>query len=119
MCKDHRTLDEIFQLTNVSRPMPAGELPDSRSRNRFDLPLHAAAVLLREVADQERNVSGTFAQRWDADRKHVQAIVQVAAELAILHHCFEIAIGRRYRSHIDLLCSVAAQPFELAFLQRA
>src|SRR5260370_495535 len=99
--------------------MPAGELPHGHRRNRFDLPLHAAAVLLREVADQERNVSGTFAQRWDADRKYVQAIVQVATELAILHHFFEIAIGGRYQSHIDLFCLVAAQPLKLTFLQSA
>src|SRR6266481_846190 len=117
--KDHRTLDEVFQLANISRPMPTGELPQGRSRNGFDLLLHAAAILLREVADQERNVSGTFAQRWDADRKHVQAIVQVAAELAILHHLFQVAIGRRYQSHIHLLGSVTAQPFKLTFLQSA
>src|ERR1700733_2122258 len=99
--------------------MPTGELPHGHSGNRFDLPLHAAAVLLRKVADQERNVSGTFAQRWDADRKYVQAIVQVAAKLAILHHCFEITIGRRYQPHIDLFRSVAAQLFKLTFLQSA
>src|SRR5579864_1264269 len=117
--KDHRTLDEIFQLTNISRPMPAGELPHGPNGNRFDLPLHTAAILMREVADQERNVSGTFAQGWDADRKYIQAIVQVAAELAILHHLFEITIGRRHQPHIHLLGSVAAQPFKLTFLQSA
>src|SRR5690348_13628506 len=119
MRKNHGTLDEMFQLTNISRPMPAGKLPHGHSGNRFDLPLHAAAVLLREVADQKRNVSWALAQRWDADREHVQAIVQVAAELAILHHFFEIAIGRRHQSHIDLFCSVAAQPLKLTLLQSA
>jgi hypothetical protein len=56
------------------------------SGNQFDLLLYAAAVLLREVAAQVSNVSGTFAQRWDADRKHIQGIVQVTAAVAILHH---------------------------------
>ena len=70
--KDHRTLDEIFQLTNISRPMPAGELPHGRNGNRFDLPLHTAAILLREVADQEENILRAFTQRWDADRKYVR-----------------------------------------------
>src|SRR5580692_7063667 len=99
--------------------MPAGEPPHGHGGNRLDLLLHAAAVFLREVTHQERNVSGTFAQRRDADRKHVQAIVQVAAELAILHHYLEVAIGRRYQSHVDLPCSVATQPFKLTLLQSA
>src|SRR6266850_2702943 len=115
--KDHRTLDEVFQLANISRPMPTGELPQGRSRNGFDLLLHAAAILLREVADQERNVSGTFAQRWDADRKHVQAIVQVAAELAILHHLLQVAIRCRYETNIHSSRVGASQPLKLPFLQ--
>src|SRR6266851_8107894 len=44
--KDHRTLDEIFQLTNIPRPMPTRELPHGRGGNRFDLLVHSAAVLL-------------------------------------------------------------------------
>jgi hypothetical protein len=53
MGKDHRTLDEVFQLANVPRPMPSRELPQGGSGNRFDLLLHAAARLLCEVADQQ------------------------------------------------------------------
>src|ERR1700737_4004022 len=108
MRKDHRTLDEIFQLANISRPKPTREFPQGHRGNRFDLFLHAAAALLREVADQQGNIIRTFAQRWDADWKHVEAIVQVAAELAIPHHLFEIAIGRRYQPHIYMLGSIAA-----------
>src|SRR5580704_1036465 len=99
--------------------MPTGELPHGRSRNRFDLPLHTAAVFLREVADREWDVSWTLAQRWDADWKYVQAIVQIAAKLPVPHHFFEIAIGRRDQSHIELFGSVAAQPFKLSLLQSA
>ena len=72
-------------------PIPTREFPRGRSRNRFDLFLHAAAVLLCEVAEQEGDILWPFAQRRDADRKQAQAIVQVAEELAIFHHFFEIA----------------------------
>ena len=95
------------------------ELLHGRSRNRFDLLLHAAAVLLREVANQQRNVLGTLAQRRNADRKDVQPIIQVAAKLAILDHLFEIAIRGRHQAHIHLLGASAAQPLKLAFLQSA
>jgi len=71
--KDHRTLDEILQLTNVPRPMPTRELPHGRGGNRFDLFVHSAAVLLDEVAGQQGNVLRAFTQRRDADRKHIQA----------------------------------------------
>ena len=99
--------------------MPTRELPHSRGGNRFDLLVHSAAVLLDEVAGQQGNILRAFAQRWDADWEHVQAIVQVAAEFAILHHFFQVAMGGRYQSHVDLLRSVAAQPFKLTFLQSA
>src|SRR5882762_6283642 len=117
--KDHRTLDEILQFTNIPWPMPTRELSHGRGGNRFDLLIHSAAVLLDEVAGQQGNVLWAFAQRRDADREHVQAIVQVAAEFAILHHFFQVAIGGRYQPYIDLLRSVAAQPFKLTFLQSA
>jgi hypothetical protein len=57
--------------------------------------------------------------RVECELEIVQAIVQVAPKLAILHHGFEVAIGRRYQSHIDLLGSIAAEPFKLTLLQRA
>jgi hypothetical protein len=31
MSKDHRTFDEVFQLANVSRPMPTREFPQGRA----------------------------------------------------------------------------------------
>src|ERR1700733_14149490 len=99
--------------------MPAGEFFHGLGRNGFDLFLHAAAVLLREVSDEQRNIFWTFAQGWDPDREHVQAIVQIAAELAVLHHFLQIAIGCRHQPHIDSLGSVVAQPFKLTFLQSA
>ena len=61
-------------------------------RNRFDLLLHAEAIFLREVSDQQRNIFQTLAQRWDADWKRVPAIMQVAAELAILRHFLHIRL---------------------------
>ena len=59
--KDHRTLDEILQLTNIPRPMPTRELPHGRGGNRFDLLIHSAAVLLDEVAGQQGNILRAFA----------------------------------------------------------
>ncbi|MGA9509621.1 MAG: hypothetical protein WBV55_13480 [Candidatus Sulfotelmatobacter sp.] len=75
-CEDHRTLDEIFQLANISRPTPNGELLHGLGRNGFDLFLHTAAVLLREVSDQQRNIVPTFAPRrtttgWPVDVRYL------------------------------------------------
>src|SRR5580700_7290152 len=117
--KDYRTLDEVLQLANIPRPMPTRELPHGCGGNRFDLLVHEAAVLLRKVADQQWNILRALTQRWDADRKDIQTIVQIAAELAILHHFFQVAIGGCYQSNVDFLGSVAAQPFKLTLLQSA
>ena len=50
------------------------------------VPLGARGELLHEVADQQRDVLLAFAQRRHLDREHVQAVEQVAAERALVHH---------------------------------
>src|ERR1017187_1083825 len=49
--------------------------------------------------------------------KNVQPIVQVGAELPLLHHGRQIAAGSRYQPDIDLDRVSAAQPLELLLLQ--
>ena len=53
---------------------------------RLDPLVHPPRELLREVADERRDVVLALAQRRIHDRKHVQAVIQVAAELSVRHH---------------------------------
>ena len=81
--ENYRTLDEIFELANVSWPMPSRQLLDGRGGNRFDLLLHSLRIFLREIAHQQRNVLRPFAQWRNPNRKNIQAVVEVAAKLAL------------------------------------
>src|SRR6185437_6510795 len=115
--QDHRALDEVLQLANVPRPLGEGKLLHGGGGDRLDLFFHAAAIFLGEVTHQERNVLGTFPQRRDADGKHVQPVIQVAAKLAALDHFLQVAVGGSYQADVYLFGLSAAQPLKLALLQ--
>ena len=53
------------------------------------------------------------------DRKHVQAVVEVAAELLVGDHRDEVAIRRRHQPDVDADRPGAAEPLELLLLQHA
>src|SRR5204863_7323052 len=88
--KDHRALDEILQFANITRPMPPRKLLHRRDRDGLNLLLHAATVLLGEVADQKRNIFGALPQRRDANRKNIKAIIKIATELSVFNHFVEV-----------------------------
>ena len=50
-------------------------------------------MLLDEVLDEHRDVVAALAQRRDADRDHVEAVVQVLLEAAVGDHLLQVAVG--------------------------
>ena len=65
------------------------------------------------------NVVRSLAQRRYVHGKHIQPVVQIAAEQAVGDHLLEIAIGGRDQPHVNPLRPGAPQPLELLLLQRA
>ena len=51
--------------------------------------------------------------------KHIQPVVEIAAEQAVGDHLLEIAVGGRDQPHVNPLRPGASQPLELLLLQRA
>ena len=84
--QNHRPLDEVLQLANVARPVVARQRLHRLRRNAGDPPVHAPRVLLHEIAHQQRDVLAPVAQRRHRHRENVQAVIQVGAEFALLHH---------------------------------
>ena len=117
--ENDRPLDEVFEFANIARPIPPSERLHNVRRNRFDLSIHAAGVLSDEVADEQRNVLAALPQRRDRDGENSQAVVEVAAKLAVGNHLFQVAIRGRDEAHVDRNRARAAQPFEFFFLQSA
>src|SRR5256885_9679715 len=99
--------------------MPRREFLHGRSGNGFDLLFHPATILLGEIADQQRDILRSLSQWRNANGKNIEPIIKVAAELAVLDHLFQIAIGGRYESHVHFFCMSTAQSLELSFLQCA
>jgi hypothetical protein len=100
-------------------PVATGKSFHCGCGNGFDLLLHAASICLCEIAHQEGNVLGPFPQRWNADGKHVQPVIKIAAELAIFDHSLQVAVGGRDQSNIHFLGTRTAQALKLPFLERS
>ena len=73
--------------------------------------------LLDEIVDQDGNVLAPLAERGQADRDHLQPVVEVAAERARLDRLLQVAIGGREDADVDLDRLVRADAGDLAVFQ--
>ena len=69
------------------------------------------------MCHQAGNVFAAVTQRGQLDRKHIQAIVQIIAELPFPHHLREITIGCGHQANVHLMRPSAAQALKFLFLQ--
>src|SRR4030067_385291 len=72
-----------------------------------------------EVLDQQRDVVAALAQRRDDEREHVEAVVEILAKRALLHHALERAVGGRDHAPLPLDVRGPADAAEGAALERA
>src|SRR5262249_54497304 len=71
------------------------------------------------MIDQQWNVAGSFAERRQRDRKHIQAVIQVHPESPRLHQLAELLVRRRDDPHVDADRVRAAEAFERLLLNGA
>src|ERR1700734_3493805 len=69
--KDDRSLDDVLQFPNVAWPGVTNQRVHGFRRYGVDLLGHIKSEVLREVADQERNIFRALAQRRNVDGKDV------------------------------------------------
>src|SRR6266516_3061913 len=111
------SLHKVLQFPDITWPGIVGERIHRFFGNTLDLFSHAPSVLVGEVADEKRNVVTAVAQRWDINRKHLQTIVKITAELFFGDHLGETGIRSRYQANIDALGASTAQSLKFLFLQ--
>jgi hypothetical protein len=63
------------------------------------------------------NVLPSIPQRWQRDRKYVDAIVQVASKFTALHHAFKILVSCGHETYVDPMGAPASEALEFLFLQ--
>src|SRR5208282_3635398 len=68
---------------------------------------------------ERQNILPAFAQRRDAKRDDVEAVVEILAKVMRADFGVEVAIGRGDYSRIDVNRAFAADPFEVLILQEA
>ncbi len=71
------------------------------------------------MLEQQREISGSFAQWRQVDAQAAQSIVEIGAEFARGDHGLQIAIGRRDHAHVGGNRLIAADAFKLLLLQHA
>ena len=68
---------------------------------------------------KERQIAFTFAQWWNYDGHHVDAIIEVLPKAAFSYRVFQVFVGGADEAEIDLLCGPAAEPLDAMLLQHA
>src|SRR6185295_10109133 len=92
----------------------AGIARDARGRTS-----EAAAELGEKRFAQREHVLFAVAQRRQPDRKYVQPVVEILAELAAAHRQLEIAVRRGDDARVGAQDARAAEALEFALLQHA
>src|SRR6185369_7582182 len=62
----------------------------------------AASMRIEEIPRQQQYVVAAHPQGWHLDGNDAQAEIQVAAELALLDHRFEVPVGGADDAQVDL-----------------
>ena len=71
---------------------------------------------LQEMFNQQWNIALPVAQRRGNDRNHVEAIKEVLPESLLLDHFFQVLVGGRDNSDIDLNRPTPPHPLKGSFL---
>ena len=72
-----------------------------------------------EIFNQQTNVFSPLAQRRNVDRKHIDAVEQIAAESAVRNGGRQISVGGSNYPYISADGAAAAHALKLSFLQHA
>src|SRR5437016_5657698 len=117
--EDHRSVDGVLKLADVTGPRVAQELLHHIGRNRLDAPAETSGVVRDEVAHEKRDVLGPLAKGREIDRKNVQPVVQVGAKLSRLDQLLERTVRRGDDPDVAPDRLRAADPLELLLLEHA
>jgi hypothetical protein len=116
-CGDDRTLEHVFQLPYVSRPVVSGKGVEQRRRNRVDALVMLFCKPLHQMVGEYGDVTVPLAQGRHDDREDTQAVIQVSPKSTGFHFFQQVPIRRGDHSHIDLDRARRSETFEFAVFQ--
>ena len=113
--EDRQALHQVGQFSHVAGPVVVAQRHHRRRRQP-----HGGPLLVLETGDQlvdeQWQVFRAARQRRHLDREHVETVVEILAEAAVLDQLFEVAVGGGDDAHVALDALVAADPLEGALL---
>src|SRR5208282_1268673 len=113
------SLNKIFQLSHIARPMPVDQGVHGLARDRLYAAIHRAGKFSDKVPDQQGDVVAPFPQGRQSNRKYVQAVKKVAAKLLLDYAPGQVTVGSCDQAQIHFDRPRPSQPFELVVLQYA
>jgi serine/threonine protein kinase len=114
IAEQHGALDRCAQLPHVSGPVVPEQLVDKLLRCTGE-----ASELLVEHLDEQRDVVAALAQRWQAQRHHVEPVVEVGAEVSAVDGRAQILVSRRHHADVDADRIAATDALDHTLLDRA
>src|SRR5215467_1857985 len=99
--ENHRALQDIVQLANVSLPRKGHKNAHSGAVHTFVICLHFHIVPVNEMLHQPRQVIEPLAQRRDIDFKYVESIKQIVTKTTRFNFGFEIPVAGSEDPHIN------------------
>src|SRR5713101_7433703 len=113
------TCNVVLQLSNVAGPPVTHQGAHGFLRNRFDRFVHRGCKLSNEIFHELGDISFPFAEWRQIDRKSIQPVIQIFAELSVPNHLFQVLVGRGNEANIDSRCTCTADSLKLTFLEHA
>src|SRR6266478_9291580 len=114
---DHRSLDDVLQFANVTRPGVRLKQIEALFANCLKALSCLSCITIDEVLNQYRNIFPSFPQRGQLDRKNVKAVKEVTPEYACSDSRLQVTIGGSNHADIRSDRSRSTDAFEFMFLQ--
>src|SRR5882672_1761847 len=116
---DHGCIDLVLELADVAGPGVVLYRTHGIGRQSAHRTVVAARPVLEHALRDDDRIAVAHAQRRNADRHFVDAIVQVLPESVRRDARVEVAVGRADHAHVDRDRFPPAYPLERALLQEA
>ncbi len=113
----HHALDDVAQFPDVAGPGIGRQNVQRLGGEALDLFRVFPGQLGEIMLKQQGNIPGSLAERGQVDGHDIQPVIQILAELALVHHLFEVAVGGRDQPHIHLQRIAPSHTLEAPLLE--
>jgi hypothetical protein len=110
---------EAAERLSSARPIGVYQLLHRLLRNGLNALLHFTRVTQNKIVHQQRNILAPVAKRKDLNRKNIQPVKKVFAELIVSYHALQIAMRCGNQANVHANGLRTPQSFKLVFLQSA